>query len=242
MSDLNTPDVEALLGGRAPSELGPLAALVDRLRREASFPADPAMTERHVAAAAAAAREGAVLDTAPGVPTRRLWRRRTVFAGLLSTIAGKIVIGVVAVAAAMAGAGAAGVLPDPMNPLVTGDRQVARLQEQVQQQIQDHNQIQDQIQDQDQTQSQIQDQDQTQNQNQIQDQTQYQQQTQDQTQTQTQTQDQDQTQTQQGADQGAGAGGPASGDGAPGAGTSSGAGSQSPGAGTGNSSGGHGNP
>jgi hypothetical protein len=230
MSDLNTPDVEALLGGRAPSELGPLAALVDRLRREASFPADPAMTERHVAAAAAAAREGAVLDTAPGVPTRRLWRRRTVFAGLLSTIAGKIVIGVVAVAAAMAGAGAAGVLPDPMNPLVTGDRQVARLQEQVQQQIQDHNQIQDQIQDQDQTQSQIQDQ------------TQYQQQTQDQTQTQTQTQDQDQTQTQQGADQGAGAGGPASGDGAPGAGTSSGAGSQSPGAGTGNSSGGHGNP
>jgi Mg-chelatase subunit ChlI len=224
MSDLNAPDVEALLGGRAPSELGPLAALVDRLRREASFPADPAMTEWHVAAAAAAAREGTVLDMAPDVPTRRLWRRRTVFAGLLSTIAGKIVIGVVAVAAAMAGAGATGVLPDSMNPLATVDQQVARLQEQVQEQVQQQDQDQDQAQNQDQNQ----DQNQTQNQTQTQDQNQNQNQTQD--------------QSRQGADQGAGAGGDAPGHNAPGAGASSGADSQSPGAGTADSSGGHGNP
>ena len=158
MSDLNDRDVEALLGGRAPEGLEPLAALVERLRREACLPADPAVARQHMAAAAAASREAPVPMMVPGSPTRRLWRRRTVFAGLLSTIIGKIFVGAVALAAATAGAGAAGVLPDPVEKFLGFDHDQEQIQDQ--DQTQDRDQLGDQEQSQTPDQEQIRDRDQ----------------------------------------------------------------------------------
>ncbi|MFH1329748.1 MAG: hypothetical protein ABIJ48_03700 [Actinomycetota bacterium] len=151
MSDLNKRDVEALLGGRTPEGLEPLAALVERLRREASLSVDPATAKQHVAVAAAASREAPVPATVPGSTVRPLWRRRTVFAGLLSTIFGKVFAGAVALAAATAGAGTAGVLPDPVQEFFDGSHEIERLVEQVRLQEQDQLHLQDQTQLQDQT-------------------------------------------------------------------------------------------
>ncbi|HSQ38000.1 MAG TPA: hypothetical protein VLS92_08930 [Acidimicrobiia bacterium] len=178
MSGLHEQDIEALLGGRAPGGLEHLAALVERVRREADLPVEPATARQHVIAAAAAAWENpASLPTleAPGRPT---WRRRTVFAGLLSTIFGKIFLGAVAVAAATAGAGAAGVLPDPIQGFVEGNQEIHQITDQIrdQEQLQLHEQEQlgDQQQIRDQEQLQLHEQEQLGDQQQIRDQEQLQ--------------------------------------------------------------------
>jgi len=157
MSGLHEQDIEALLGGRAPGGLEHLAALVERVRREADLPVEPTTARQHVMAAAAAARENpAPVPTleAPGRPT---WRRRTVFAGLLSTAFGKIFLGAVAVAAATAGAGAADVLPDPIQGFVEGNQEIHqitdRIRDQEQLQLHDQEQLGDQQQIRDQEQS-----------------------------------------------------------------------------------------
>jgi len=140
MSDLNKKDIEALLGGRAPDGLEQMAALLARVRQEASASVDPAVASRHIAAAANAVRETPVPSPVPVSTTRRTWRRRTVFAGLLSTIFGKVFMGAVALAAVTAGAGAAGVLPDPVQGFVDGNEEIHRIANEIREQAVLHEQ------------------------------------------------------------------------------------------------------
>ncbi|MCJ7725534.1 MAG: hypothetical protein MUP76_04000, partial [Acidimicrobiia bacterium] len=72
----------------------------------------------HISAAAEAARTAPVIGPAAVRSTVPRSRRRTVFASLISTLIGKILIGSMAVAAATAGVGAAGALPDPVQDFV----------------------------------------------------------------------------------------------------------------------------
>lgn len=136
MSGLSKRDIEALLGGRGPDGLEQLAGLIERVRQEASAPVDPAVASRHIAAAAIAARQTPVPTPAPVSTARRTWRRRTVFAGVLSTIFGKLFMGAVALAAVTAGAGAAGVLPDPVQGFIDGNEEVHQLLDQIREQEQ----------------------------------------------------------------------------------------------------------
>jgi len=114
MSDFsNNLDLESLLRGRAGPDLEQWEMFVDDLRQVASAQADVSVAESHITAAAemartAPARRPAVASTTP------VLRRRTVFTGLITTIIGKVLVGSMAVAAATAGAAAAGVLPDPV--------------------------------------------------------------------------------------------------------------------------------
>jgi hypothetical protein len=174
MSGLHEQDIEALLGGRAPGGLEHLAALVGRVKREADLPIDPAKARQHVIAAATAARENPAPASSPESSGRPTWRRRTVFAGLLSTIFGKILLGAVAVAAATAGAGAAGVLPDPIQGFVEGNQQIHqiadRIREQERLQLHEQEQLGDQQQLRDQEQLQLHEQEQLGDQQQLRDQ------------------------------------------------------------------------
>ncbi|MFH2071650.1 MAG: hypothetical protein ABIJ75_02240, partial [Actinomycetota bacterium] len=75
-----------------------------------------AVASAHIAAAVGAAQ----VEASPGhhparaASPRPLLRRRTVFTGLFTTIIAKVIAGTMAIAAATAGAAAAGVLPDPV--------------------------------------------------------------------------------------------------------------------------------
>ncbi len=115
---LSDEDVEALLTGRETPGLAAWAGVIERIRQEATASVDTETAGTHVLRAAEAA---ASLPAQSPVPSRRspaTWRRRTVFAGLFSTLIGKIVIGVAAVAAATAGAGAANILPEPVDNFI----------------------------------------------------------------------------------------------------------------------------
>ncbi|MCB2224965.1 MAG: hypothetical protein KQH83_12415, partial [Actinobacteria bacterium] len=89
------------------------AGFLDDLQAMAAAPGDE-VAAVHVAAAAAAVPSDPAATPGAARPTAPLWRRRTVFTGLFSTIIGKVLAGTMAVAAATAGVGAAGALPDPM--------------------------------------------------------------------------------------------------------------------------------
>ena len=118
---LTDRDIERILAG---DETRPAdeawIAIVDAVRVAAQAQVDPYVAARHVATAVTAATEVADLAARPRepVPNRTSWRRRTVFAGLLSTLAGKIAVAGAGVALAAAGAGAAGVLPGPAQDFV----------------------------------------------------------------------------------------------------------------------------
>jgi len=118
MSDFNNDlELESLLGGRAGPDPEQWEMFVDDLRGMASVEADASVAASHIASAAETARlapasRPAATSTAP------IWRRRTVFTGLITTIFGKVLAGAMAVAAATAGAAAAGVLPDPVQGFV----------------------------------------------------------------------------------------------------------------------------
>ena len=117
MSDfdhLSDHDIEALLGGSAAPGHEGWSAVVDRIRREAAAPIDPATAEAQVTRAARVAAGTPAQSPRRRRTSRTTWRRRTVFTGLLSTLIGKLIVGTAAVAIAAAGAGAAGVLPDPL--------------------------------------------------------------------------------------------------------------------------------
>ncbi len=62
------------------------------------------------------------------------------FAGLLSTIFGKVFMGAVALAAVTAGAGAAGVLPDPVQGFVDGNQDIHRIADEIREQAVLHEQ------------------------------------------------------------------------------------------------------
>ena len=114
MSDFNNDlDLESLLRGRAGPDLEQWEMFVGDLRRVASVQADASVAETHITAAAEVARTAPVVKP-PAASTTPVLRRRTVFTGLITTIIGKVLVGSMAIAAATAGAAAAGVLPDPV--------------------------------------------------------------------------------------------------------------------------------
>ena len=141
MSGMHDRDIELLLGGRAPDGLENLSVLVRRVRREASLSVDPAMAREHISAAAAAVHETPTPVAAPGSPARHTWRRRTVFAGLFSTIIGKILVGAAALATVAAGAGATGAFPDPVDRFFGVDNEPVREQIQDQEQLGEEQQV-----------------------------------------------------------------------------------------------------
>ena len=120
MSNFEPPsdkDVEALLAGRTAPGLEAWPGVIERIRQEATASVDPETAGAHVLKAATAASASAPSP----VPSRRSpakWRRKTVFASLFSTLIGKIVIGTTAVAAATASAGAANILPEPVDNFI----------------------------------------------------------------------------------------------------------------------------
>jgi hypothetical protein len=140
-------DVEELLQGRSGVELEALVSVVEHLRLDSTASIDAAVAASHVALAAAAARssEPAAVN---GSSARRIPdppRRRTVFAGLFSSILVKIMIGAMALVGATVGAGAAGVLPDPVQEFVD-DHLMGLDLDQEQVRLQDQTRLQDQIQ------------------------------------------------------------------------------------------------
>jgi hypothetical protein len=120
MSDfepLSDKDVEALLAGRETPGREAWARVIESIRQEATASVDSETARRHVSQAAQAA--GSLPAPSP-VRSRRsaAWRRRTVFAGLFSTLVGKIVIGAAAIAAATTGADVANILPEPVDNFI----------------------------------------------------------------------------------------------------------------------------
>jgi len=115
---LSDKNVEALLADRETPGLEAWAGVIKRIRQEATASVDPETAGTHVLRAAQTA---VSLPVPSPVPSRRspaTWRRRTVFAGLFSTLIGKIVIGTAAVAAATAGVGASNILPDSVDNFI----------------------------------------------------------------------------------------------------------------------------
>jgi len=115
---LSDKNVEALLADRETPGLEAWAGVIKRIRQEATASVDPETAGTHVLRAAQTA---VSLPVSSPVPSRRspaTWRRRTVFAGLFSTLIGKIVIGTAAVAAATAGVGASNILPDSVDNFI----------------------------------------------------------------------------------------------------------------------------
>ena len=121
---LTDAEIEALLTGDTPEGLESIGGLIAEIRSLEDDGVDEAVAQRHITAAAELARSttttgvtGASRSAAPaGTRTRR--RKRTVFAGITSTIAGKILTGAVAAVAATGTAAAAGVLPEPIQDVV----------------------------------------------------------------------------------------------------------------------------
>jgi len=148
MSDfdhLSDQDIEALLGGSAAPGHEAWSAVIDRIRREAAAPIDTTMAGTQVQQAARAAAAARAKAPRRRRSSRTTLRRRTVFTGLLSTIVGKVVMGTAAVAVAAAGAGTAGVLPDPvqrfMEQNLVGNDAIDEIADQIQTRQQERIQI-----------------------------------------------------------------------------------------------------
>ena len=113
---LGHDDAERVLEGRVPDEgvLAVLAAIVADIRESSIESIPPRVAQAQVAAAAAAAR---VAEAVPATPGRER-------AGFLRSATARALIGTAAGLALILGAGAAGLLPDPIQSVVANAAEV----------------------------------------------------------------------------------------------------------------------